>query len=59
MLGRDHHIGAAEQRIGPRGENFERAGSFVLEVEEDLGTFAATNPGFLHPFRGVRPVDVL
>ena len=54
----EHHVGAAEQRVRACRENLERAECRDFQLEQDLGTFAATDPGLLHPFCGVGPIDI-
>ena len=64
MLGRQHAIGRAEQRIGPRGEHVEKgivagqqAGVGPAQREADPGALAATDPVALHLLHAVRPVE--
>ena len=59
MLGGDDHVGDAENRVGPSGENLQVAEGVVLQFEEQCCSFATADPGFLHALGGVGPVDVL
>ena len=57
VLGCHHHVGGAEQRVGPRGEHAQRTETIHREV--DLRALAATDPlGLLHA-RALGPVDQL
>ena len=64
MLGRQHAIGRAEQRIGSRGEHVEkgvvagqRAGVGPAQRKADPGALAAADPVALHLLHAVRPVE--
>ena len=46
MLGRDGHVGHAEQRVGPRRIHSQRAAAF--DVELDFEAFRAADPVGLH-----------
>src|SRR5262249_19657057 len=61
MLGRQHHVSRAEERIGPGREYPDLlgalCGSIFLDLEIDLGSIAPADPVALHLFDGVRPID--
>ena len=54
---RKDHVGAAEQRVRPGGENLEAADSGFLQSEGDFSALAPADPGRLHPLRRVGPVE--
>ncbi len=56
MLRRQHHVGGAEERVGPRREHRERVVA-ALEPEVDLGALAAPDPVGLHELDLLGPVD--
>ena len=74
MLGRQHHVGCAEERVGPGREDADHVGAGVLgpdarapaglrpvagvDREIDLGPLAAADPVALHVLDRARPVDV-
>ena len=55
MLGREHHVADAEQRIGAGGEHAERAAA--LYVKFDFAALAFADPVFLHQLGLFRPVE--
>ena len=58
MLRRQHHVGGAEQRVGPGGEDAQ-CSLRTLEGELHLGPDRAANPVPLHLPGAVRPVHEL
>jgi hypothetical protein len=58
MFGGDHHVGDAKNRVGAGGEHLEVAELGRLELEQQFGSFAATDPGLLHALGRVGPVHV-
>ena len=58
MLGRDHHIGGAVERVRASGEGSQLS-VMPRQVKGDLGTFGATNPVFLQAFGRIWPVEIL
>ena len=60
VLGGQHHVRGAEQRVGPRREHAQRdAGVAGIDNEIDLGAFAPADPVALHLLRAARPIDVV
>ena len=59
MLRGQHHVGAAEQGVGPGREDLQGAERFRFEREKDFRAGAAPDPGLLHPFGRLGPIDVL
>ena len=58
VLGRQHHVGGAVQRVGPGGEDADLApGDGGRALEDHLGALAAADPVALHGHRRGRPVD--
>ena len=57
MLGRQHHIRRAEERVGTRRENAERLTGFGLEI--NFRTFAPANPVALLFLDRLRPVHLV
>ena len=57
MLRRDHHVGRAEDRVGPRGEDLEVLARAVGERKADLRTLASPDPLALQGLRRLGPVD--
>ena len=59
-LGRQHHEGDAEDRVGTRGEDGHVVGLFAVgDFEDNLGTLAAANPVALHLLEGVGPLEAV
>ena len=54
VLRREHHVGRAEQRVGPRGEHLDVAGG---RREADRRARAAADPVALHLLDRVGPVE--
>ena len=52
----DHHVGRAEKRVGPSGEDVKRFHS-TLDFKFHQGALAATDPLALHNSSGFRPLD--
>ena len=57
VLGREHHVGRAEQRVGPRREHVDVGVLVPLDREVDLGADAAADPVALHQLDRVGPVE--
>ncbi len=57
MLGREHHVGGAEQRVGTRGEHLDRDVVVALDREPDRRTRGAPDPVALHLLDGIGPVE--
>ena len=58
MLGRQHHVRGAEQRVGARGEDADLApGDRRRLVNVDLRALAAADPVALHGHRRLGPVE--
>ena len=55
MLGRENHVGGAEQGVGTGGEHLDAADAG--HVEANLGTARASDPVALHGLDLVRPVQ--
>ena len=58
MLGCDHHVGRAEEGVGPSGEDVKRFRS-TFDFKFHQGALAATDPLALHDASGFRPLDEL
>ena len=56
VLGRQHHVGGAVERVGPRGEDREAVVA-PRQGELDLGALAAPYPVGLHELDLLGPVD--
>ncbi len=56
MLGRQHHVGGAEERVGPGREDREGLVT-TRQPEVDFGAFAAPYPVGLHELDLLGPVD--
>ena len=56
MFGGEHHERCAEQRVGSRGEDGDRASR---RFEVDLGAVAAADPVALHRLDGLGPIEQL
>ena len=59
MLGREHEIRRAEDRVRTRREDHHRRGIALGDREGDLRAFRAAEPVALGALRGLRPVDPL
>ncbi len=60
MLGRQHHVGGAEQRVGPRGEHVDarpRRPVVAHGRERDHGTLGPPDPVALLQLDGLGPVE--
>ncbi len=57
VLGREHHVGGAEERVGAGGEHGDLDALVLLDRERDLGTDAAADPVALHQLDRLRPVE--
>jgi len=56
VLGREDHVGGAEQGVGPRGEDGH---GLAVDGEVDLGPFTAADPVALQQLDALGPVEVL
>ena len=57
VLGREHHVGGAEERVGPGGEHVDLDVVVLLDRERDLGADAAPDPVALHELDRLGPVE--
>jgi hypothetical protein len=58
VLGRQHHVGGAEEGVGPRGVDLQRVVR-AHKVEVDVRPLRPADPVALHLLRALRPVQVL
>ena len=57
VLGRQHDVGDAHQRVRPRGEHLDVGTGMACHREADGGALGATDPAALRGQRPLRPVD--
>ncbi len=57
VLGREHHVGRAEQRVGAGGEHVDLDVGVLLHREHHLGADAAADPVALHQLDRLGPVE--
>ncbi len=57
MLGREDHVGRAEQRVGPGREDLDLRALVLLHREDDVRPHAAPDPVALHELDRVGPVE--
>jgi hypothetical protein len=57
VLGREDHVGRAENRVGPSGKDGNSLAARRLEVQ--LGAFTPADPVPLQQDGGLRPVDLV
>ena len=57
VLGCEHHVRGAEQRVGPRGEHLDVDALVLLDGERIVAPDAATDPVALHGLDRLGPVE--
>ena len=57
MLGGEHHVGRAEQGVGPGGEDRDLMVAAAADLKHYLRAFAAADPVFLQQLDALRPVE--